>query len=102
MPKDCRSCKNRGMDEDERRTRDELMVLEAMVKAMDRRDEVFQVIDDAEDEDEARRRLGQLLGVGELGSRVILDLQVRRFIRGQRQALVSRAEELRSSLPDGR
>ena len=90
------------MDEDERQTRDELMILEALVRAMDRRDEVFQVIDDSEDADEAIRRVGQLLGVGALGSRVVLDMQVRRFTRDQRQAIVSRAEELRSRLPDGR
>jgi DNA gyrase/topoisomerase IV subunit A len=90
------------MDEEERRTREELMVLDALERAMDRRDEVFQVIDDSGDADEARRRLGQLLGVDELGSRVILDMQVRRFTRDQRQNLASRAEELRSKLPEGR
>ncbi|SFT39712.1 hypothetical protein SAMN04487915_101199 [Arthrobacter sp. ov118] len=77
------------------------MILEALVQAMDRRDEVFQVIDDSEDVDEAIRRVGQLLGVGELASRFVLDLQVRRFTRDQRQAIASRAEELRSRLPDG-
>ena len=78
------------------------MILEALEQAMDRRDEVFQVIDDSADADEAIRRVGQLLGVDELGSRVVLDLQVRRFTRDQRQAIASRAEELRSKLPDGR
>jgi DNA gyrase/topoisomerase IV subunit A len=90
------------MGEDERETRQELMILDALVKAMDRRDEVFQMIEDSEDRDEAMRRVGQLLGVGELGSRAVLDLQARRFTRDQRQALASRAEELRSKLPDGR
>ena len=42
------------------------MILEALVQAMDRRDEVFQVIEDSEDLDEAIRRVGQLLGVGEV------------------------------------
>jgi DNA gyrase/topoisomerase IV subunit A len=88
------------MDEDERRIRDELMILDALLRAMDRRDEVFQVIEDSEDEDEARRRVGQLLGVDELGSRVVLDMQVRRLTRDQRQRLASRAAELRSQLPD--
>lgn len=69
---------------------------------MDRRDEVFQMIEDSEDGDEAIRRVGQVLGVGELGSRAVLDLQARRFSRDQRQALASRAEELRSKLLDGR
>jgi DNA gyrase/topoisomerase IV subunit A len=90
------------MDEDERQTRDELMILDALVQAMDRRDEVFQIIEESEDVDEARRRVGQLLGVGELPSQAVLDLQARRFTRDQRQALASRAEELRSKLPDGR
>ena len=90
------------MDEDERHTRDELMILDALLKAMDRRDEVFQIIEDSEDVDEARRRVGQLLGVDELGSRVVLDMQARRLTRDQRQNLASRAEELRSKLPDGR
>ena len=77
------------------------MVLDALEQALARRDEVFQVIDDSEDADEALRRVGQLLGVGQLGSRVILDMQVRRFTRDQRRAVVARAEELRSMLRDG-
>ncbi|MDQ0240856.1 DNA gyrase subunit A [Arthrobacter bambusae] len=90
------------MDEDERRTREQLMLHEALVKAMDRRDEVFQVVEDSENLDEAIQRVGQLLGLGELGSRVVLDMQVRRFTRDERQAIASYAEELRSRLPDGR
>ena len=78
------------------------MIHEALVQAMDRRDEVFQEIEDSEDIDEALRRVGQLLGVGELGSRFVLDLQARRFTRDQRQAIASYAEELRSKLRDGR
>jgi hypothetical protein len=46
----------------------------ALVQAMDRRDEVFQMIEDSDDADEAMRRVGQLLGVGELGSRPVLDV----------------------------
>ncbi|MGO4583229.1 DNA gyrase subunit A [Arthrobacter sp. 2RAF6] len=90
------------MDEDERQLRQQLMLHEALVNAIDRREEVFQMIEDSEDVDEAIRRVGQLLGVGELGSRAVLDLQARRFTRDQRQAIASYAEELRSRLPDGR
>ena len=71
------------MDQDERH-REELMILEALVQAMDRRDELFQVIEDSEDVDEAIRRVGHLLGVGTVGSRAVLDLQARRFTRVQR------------------
>ena len=74
------------------------MILDAPVQAMDRRDDVFQMIEDSEDSDVAIRRVGQLLGVGELGSRAVLDLQARRFTRDQRQALASRAEELYSNV----
>jgi DNA gyrase/topoisomerase IV subunit A len=95
------SCKNRPMDEDERHTRDELAIVEALVRAMDRRDEVFHVIDDSENVDEAIRRVGQLLDVGAVSSRALIDLQVRRFTRDQRRAIASRAGELRSMLPDG-
>ena len=90
------------MDENERHTREELMILDALLRAMDRRDEVFQMIEDSENVDEARRGVGQLLGVDELGSRAVLDLQVRRLTRDQRQMLASRAAELRSQLPDDR
>jgi DNA gyrase/topoisomerase IV subunit A len=90
------------MDEDEQRIRDQLMVVDALVRAIDRRDEVFQVIEDSEDEDEAIRRVGQLLGMDEFCSRIVLALQLRRLTRDQRQALASEAEELRSKLPDGR
>lgn len=89
------------MDEDERHTRDELIIVDALVRAMDRRYEVFQAIEDSEDADEARARVRQLLGVGELGSRAVLDLQARRFTRSQRHILASRAEELRSKLLGG-
>lgn len=88
------------MDDNERHTRDELVILDALLRAIDRRDEVFQMIEDSENEDEARRGVGQLLGVDELGSRVILDLQVRRLTRDQRQMLASRAAELRSQMPE--
>lgn len=96
------TCKNRRMNEDDQHRREELTVLDALLRAMDRRDEVFQLIEDSETEDEARHGLGQLLGVSELGSRAVLDLQVRRLTRDQRQRLASRAAELRSQLPDER
>ncbi|MBP1136468.1 hypothetical protein JOE31_002700 [Arthrobacter sp. PvP023] len=50
------------------------MIVQALVQAMDRRVEVSRVIGD-----EAIRRVGQLLDVGELGSRFVLDPQGRRI-----------------------
>lgn len=79
-----------------------LLTLEALLRAMDRRDEVFRVVDDSETVDEAIRRVGQLLGLGAVSSRAVIDLQVRGFTGGQRRAMASRAGELRSMLLDGR
>ncbi|MGF9661331.1 hypothetical protein AAIH25_05615 [Arthrobacter crystallopoietes] len=62
------------MVEDEQQTREQVMILESLLRAMDRRDEVFQVIEDSEDMAEAMRRVGELLGVGEVRSRAVLDL----------------------------
>ncbi|MCB5281503.1 MULTISPECIES: DNA gyrase subunit A [unclassified Arthrobacter] len=90
------------MDEDERQIRQQLMLHEALVQAMDRRDEVFHEIEDSQDMDEAIRRVGQLLGLDEHGSRAVLDMQARTFTRDRRQAIASFAEELRSRLPDRR
>lgn len=91
------------MDEHDRQMREQqLMIVEALVEAMNQRDEVFRVIDESEDVDEAIHRVGQLLGVEEGPSRAVLDLQARRFTRDQRQALATHADELRSRLADGR
>ncbi len=90
------------MNEDERQIRQQLMLHEALVQAMDRRDQVFQEIEDSQDMDEAIRRVGQLLGLDEHGSRAVMDMQAKTFTRDRRQAIASYAEELRSRLPDRR
>lgn len=63
---------------------------------------MFQVVDDSETVDEAIRGVGQLLGIGAVSSRAVIDLQARTFTRGQRRAMASRAGELRSMLLDER
>ncbi|MGP0223297.1 MULTISPECIES: DNA gyrase subunit A [unclassified Paenarthrobacter] len=89
------------MDQFERQTREELVILEALMQAIDRRDEVFQTIEDSEDVNEATRRVAQLLGVETVASRAVLDVQARRFTRDQRQRSAFRAAELRSILGEG-
>ncbi|WP_133834210.1 DNA gyrase subunit A [Arthrobacter sp. JUb115] len=86
------------MDESELRTKQEMMILEALVQAIDRREEVFDAIGSSENLDEANLRVSQLLGVGDNCSRAVLDMQARRFTRDQRQILASHVEELRSKL----
>jgi len=86
------------MDEGTLQTKQEMMILEALVQAIDRREEVFSEIGDSENMVEAMSRVAQLLGVDETCSRVVLDMQARRCTRDQRQILASRVEELRSKL----
>jgi DNA gyrase/topoisomerase IV subunit A len=78
-----------------------LRFLDGLVKAMDRRRDVFQVVEDSEDQNEAIRRLMERLDMDEMSCRVILDTQVRRFTREQRRAIAAQAEEIRSSLSSG-
>ncbi|MEY9775111.1 DNA gyrase subunit A [Arthrobacter sp. MW3 TE3886] len=87
--------------EQRRRVEDTLSFVDALVKAMDRREEVFHVVEDSKDPDEAIRRLVELLELDEQSCRRTLYLQVRRFTREQRLALAAEAEELRSSLSSG-
>lgn len=95
-------CKNLAMSDHDQEMREELAILAALVTAIDRRDEVFQVVDDAANSEEAIRRIGELLDVGSLASRFVLDMQLRRFTRDQRQALAKRMDELISALSDRR
>jgi DNA gyrase/topoisomerase IV subunit A len=90
------------MDAEQRRHAEyNLGIRDGLVKAMDRRKDVFQVVEDSEDPDEAIRRLMELLELDEMSCWVILDTQLRRFTREQRQAIADQAEELRSILSSG-
>ena len=87
--------------EQRRRAEDTLRVVDALVKATDRREEVFDVVEDSEDQGEAIRRLMELLELDEMCSRVILDMQVKGFTRERRRLIAAHAEEIRSSLSSG-
>lgn len=75
--------KTQGMNNDEH-TREELILLNAIRDALDRRDEVFQIIDEAPDESAALARLGRLLNVedhlcrGAQFKRLLADAYARR------------------------
>ncbi|MFJ4210474.1 DNA gyrase subunit A [Paenarthrobacter sp. NPDC089675] len=89
------------MDQYERQMREELAILEALMLAIDRREEVFLMIEDSEHVNEAIRRVAHLLGVGMVASRAVLDVQARRFTRDQREKSAFRAAEIRSMLGEG-
>jgi len=90
------------MDAEQRRhVEDTLRLVDALVKAVDRREEVFYVVEDSEDQDEAIRRLMELLELDEMSCRAVLDTQLRRFTHEQRRLIAAHAEEIRSSLSSG-
>lgn len=87
--------------EQRRRAEDTLRIVDALVKATDRREEVFDVVEDSEDQGEAIHRLMELLELDEMWSRAILDMQVKGFTRERRRLIAAHAEEIRSSLSSG-
>lgn len=80
------------------KTRDELQLLEAIVQAIDRREEVFTAIEAAETQDEARAAVAKLLGVGEILAHAVLDLQARRWAQGERRTITDHLAMLRAEL----
>ena len=66
---------------------------------MARRDEVFEIVDSSDDADEAKERIRQLFGVSDRNiSGAVLDLQVSRWTRSDRQRIAEEAEEVRREL----
>ncbi len=75
-----------------------LEILEALVLASSRRAEVLDAVGQAEDFDTAELAVRDLLDVGEIGARAVLDAQLRRFTARERANLTSRRDELRLHL----
>lgn len=65
--------------EKSQKIRSELMILEALVVAMDRREELFAVLEESENDQQAHLVLGERLGLDEVQIQAILDIQIRRF-----------------------
>ena len=80
------------------KTRAELHILEAMVQAFERREEVFSAIEAAQTQDEARTAVAKLLGMDELQARAVLDMQARRWTQGERRIITDHIAVLRSEL----
>ena len=88
----------RGMDEREA-ARQRLMVLELVEAALGRRDEVFAVVDAAADDVEAEQRIRELFDVPEPHvARAVLDLQVNRWTRSNRERLSADIADVRELL----
>lgn len=76
---------------------EELILLNVIREALDRRDEVFQIIDEAPDESAVITRLGQLLGAEDHLCHAILNLSVKNWLGTWRDRVEERAESLRRS-----
>jgi DNA gyrase/topoisomerase IV subunit A len=81
-------------------TAQRLEILDAMIAAIDRRDEIFEIIDGADDADAACLGIAQVLAVTEVGAHAILSLQLRRLSRREVQRIRDEREHLRA-LSDG-
>ena len=90
------------MDSAERaQAEDQLRLIDGILVGMGRREEVFAVVDEANDKDEAIGRLRALLALDESCCRALLDMQVSRWTRDDRRSIEQRAADLRASLQTG-
>ena len=89
-----------AMDPGERADAEQqLAIFEFIAAAMARREEVFEIVFSSADPDDAQERLHQLLGGDdpEIGQ-AVLDLQVGRWTRRERENLAARTQRLRDVL----
>ena len=91
-----------GMDDRERARHEErLRILDLLEAATERRDDVLAIVDASEDAEEAQERIGRAFRVEDPRiSRSVLDMQLSRFTREQRERLADERRELRALLKD--
>jgi DNA gyrase/topoisomerase IV subunit A len=75
-----------------------LAMYEAIVLGMERRREVFDVVEASSDPDDATVGLQRLLNVSEVHARAVLDTQLRRFTTRDRERLVEERDRIRTLL----
>lgn len=75
-----------------------VQILEALAQAVNRHDEVFAAIEASETHEEALAAVGQVLGIGEIQSRAVLDMQARRWTQGEVRKIAAQIAVRRSEL----
>jgi DNA gyrase subunit A len=83
-----------------RKDQDRLHIVSALLRAIDRIDEVIALIRGSESANAARQGLMDLLEIDEVQATAILDLQLRRLAALERQALVDEYDELTARIAD--
>jgi DNA gyrase subunit A len=69
-----------------------------LAKALDRRQEVFDVLVASDDVESARSDLQALLEVDEMAAQAVMDMQLRRLPAGERQRIMVVLAELQANL----
>jgi DNA gyrase subunit A len=80
--------------------RERMHIVSALVKAIDRIDEVIALIRASDSAATARQGLMELLEIDEVQATAILDMQLRKLAALERQALVDELEELAARIAD--
>jgi DNA gyrase subunit A len=83
-----------------RKAEEEAHIQRALVKALDRLDEVIALIRASQTTEEARDGLMALLDIDEVQARAILDMQLRKLAAMERQAIIDRLAELEVLIAD--
>lgn len=79
---------------------EQLAIIEAIALGMERRSEVFAAVEAAEDSEDALARVRALLGVDDEGASAVLEMQLRRLTREQRERWTARRDELRRTIAE--
>lgn len=80
----------------------QVRIFEALETALDRRQEVFELLGGAPDPDDARSRLQELLDIDDVGAEAVMDMQLRRLPASERDRITTQLRELRRSLREVR
>src|SRR6204780_4968297 len=83
-----------------RKAQERLHIVAALIKAIDRIDEVIALIRASASASEAQQGLMGLLEIDEVQARAILDMQLRKLAALERQELVDEQEELAAKIAD--
>ena len=83
-----------------RKAEERAHILRALLRAMDRIEEVIQLIRSSASADEARTGLMGLLDIDDVQARAILDMQLRKLAALERNSLTSEYDDLMSQIDD--